>query len=187
MGTSDLQSRLDFLTDAGHVLSRTAPVSSAYIMSQRNKLIELNNINPPTSHKLDCCGACGHVFTPNHGSHQEPKVKSIRKEVSSVQPRCRNSRATTGVTLTCGLCGKYTAISITDPPRPAKRHPQMIKEKKSNPVTSQDKLKEKVSANAGSRKRAKNRKAGLQNLLDRSKLQAALSGRNLGLEDFMKK
>ncbi|KAJ3580094.1 hypothetical protein NPX13_g472 [Xylaria arbuscula] len=230
MAADTLPATLGFLTDAAHLLVSAAPETSAHLMTRRNSLmfdIELGQSDVQRQH---VCGCCGHIMIAGHGD--ELKIDSIKS--------CRNKRRTshkqlkkggisslnTGCrkTWTCGMCGRYTTISLPPPARvPRRRFKQTLRPStttttkmvgviktttslsspltlattKSKTVTSTLQVGSsqtatppsseagKVSANASSKKRAKNRKQGLQALLQQSSSSKAQSGLGLSLADFM--
>jgi hypothetical protein len=108
----------------------------------------------------------------------------------------------------CGKCGSNTKLQLAAPkPLKARRrsngvveHQKRLPEKRptapapapapaSAPAAAAPTGPARLSANASSKKRAKNRKAGLQALLDQTSRQGpgASSGLGLSFSDFMKK
>lgn len=103
----------------------------------------------------------------------------------------------------CGKCSRYTKLQLPPPgPLLKGRLRAKSKSKSKSKSVGQQKLPQgnrqavaaatepaKLSANASSKKRAKNRKAGLQALLDQRSGQSSSpsSGHGLSLSDFMKK
>ncbi|KAI0534789.1 hypothetical protein GGR58DRAFT_515871 [Xylaria digitata] len=131
------------------------------------------------------------------------------KQKAKVPPRggCRK-------TLTCSKCGRYTPIILPPPARHPKRRPGQISRSTSMKasvagatstsisasasasatvsraasapmVVASSSEFTKVSANASSKKRAKNRKQGLQALLQQSSSSKSQAGLGLSLADFM--
>ncbi|KAL7624144.1 hypothetical protein AAE478_005701 [Parahypoxylon ruwenzoriense] len=211
MATSDcLHQSLSFLTDAAHLLAKTAPETSAYLMTRRNSLMFNNDLEQSDMQRQHVCGACGHIMIPGQGSElqtgankatqgnkkMEKKKRNIKTslgEKSTLGARCRKR-------FTCGMCCRYTDISVPPPPPISRRRP--IK-----PIKSLDSAAAaaaahpnatlplpppepaKVSANASSKKRAKSRKQGLQALLQQAQSSASKpqNGLGLSLSDFMLK
>lgn len=98
--------------------------------------------------------------------------------------------------LQCGNCNSLTNVHLPLPPPVVRRKAAKSKSKTGDPrnpeatSTKSDprqpaESEAKPSANASSKKRAKNRKAGLQALL--SQAQSSQSSRNLSLADFAKR
>ncbi|KAH6648803.1 hypothetical protein BKA67DRAFT_538815 [Truncatella angustata] len=200
-----LTASLSFMTDAAHLLAQVAPETSAHLMSQRNALMFHNNLEQSETQRQHVCGSCGHIMIPGRGSlikleGEKASRKHNNRKGAKKQPR--PSETTKHKVLTCGNCGQYTNISFLSPPSvsrsrnklkqnarrlrsrnqagppsPAVRPPPLI----SAPEPA------KASVNANSKKRAKNRKQGLQALLQQSQASTTKSGLGLSLTDFMKK
>ncbi|KAI0853918.1 hypothetical protein F5Y00DRAFT_62595 [Daldinia vernicosa] len=191
MASETLPQSLVFLTDAAHLLMKTAPETSAYLMTRRNSLILHNDLEQSDSQRQHVCGACGHIMIPGQGSElkMETKMNPQRKKLKR---KNNSSKVITGKSaptaerrkkFTCGMCGRYTDIVL--PPvapisrrRPLKSAPALIPSEPS-----------KVSASASSKKRAKSRKQGLQALLQQAQSSASKpqTGLGLSLSDFMSK
>ncbi|KAI1471270.1 uncharacterized protein F4812DRAFT_171929 [Daldinia caldariorum] len=204
MTNETLPESLRFLTDAAHLLVKTAPEASAYLMAQRNSLLFHNDLEQSDLQRQHACGACGHIMIPGQGS--ELKIESnmglkrrkakkknstskgvTEKSMSTVQHRKR---------FTCGMCSRYTDFILPLAPPTSRRRP--LKSTKSlsldvshrnarNAPTPPEPVK--TSANASSKKRAKSRKQGLQALLQQAQSSASKSqsGLGLSLSDFMSK
>ncbi|KAJ2902140.1 hypothetical protein MKZ38_000993 [Zalerion maritima] len=227
MATPDLESRLQYLTNAAHLLAISSPETSAYIMSQRNKLAILNNVILPERQRGHTCGACGHIFLPGQGSSMELTRKASAMKHGKVTKRERRLVTSTvtgtskdegsqekekqkatgvverGIRFTCGSCGRYTDISRPAPSLASRSYKgrkrgavgavvgvENNRLSSKAPATSSSTAPKqnsgKLSAGASSRKRAKNRKAGLQTLIQQNKPSSSSSGFGLGLSDFMK-
>ncbi|KAI1736429.1 hypothetical protein F4680DRAFT_261349 [Xylaria scruposa] len=198
MAADTLPATLSFLTDAAHLLVSASPESSAHLISQRNSLIFNNNLDQPDVQRQHACGCCGHIMIFGLGDvlkmdsrKTDGKTRrSSRKQQQKVEEvplrsGCRK-------TLTCSKCGRYTKINLPPPARISRRrskyaprHTMTANAAESSVVASPGEPA-KASANASSKKRAKNRKQGLQALLQQqssnSKSQAGLG---LSLADFM--
>ncbi|KAI1388995.1 uncharacterized protein F4822DRAFT_265444 [Hypoxylon trugodes] len=203
MATDTLPESVGFLTDAAHLLMKSAPETSAYIMSQRNSLMFHNDLEQSGMQRQHVCGACGHIMIPGQGSELKIdtnktiwKRKNSRSNGTSKRTNEKTVR-TAGCRkrFTCEMCHRYTDISIP-PPAPISRRRQL---KSSKPlvlgapasIVSATSISEpgKVSANANSKKRAKSRKQGLQALLQQAQSSASKpqNGLGLSLSDFMMK
>lgn len=196
MATDTLSPTLHFLTDAAHLLAQTAPETSAHLMSQRGALMFHNDLTLSDVQRQHVCGSCGHIMVPGNAD-------LLKLESNKAQRRKRKGKAIAGradaqkktglrKTLTCGMCGRYTQITLPPAPPIVRR----TKRTKANgasslpveqpPATAAPApAPAKPSANASSKKRAKNRKQGLQALLQ----SQAASGPKVGLSlsDFMRK
>lgn len=195
MATDTLTPTLHFLTDAAHLLAQTAPETSAHLMSQRGALMFHHDVPLSDVQRQHVCGSCGHIMVPGGADR-------LKLESNKAQRRKRKGKATAGravaqktglrKTLTCGMCGRYTQITLPPAP-PIVRRAQRAKGSGSSSVPADQApaapaaapAPAKPSANASSKKRAKNRKQGLQALLQ----SQAASGPQVGLSlsDFMKK
>lgn len=206
MATNEsLASSLNYMTDAAHLLAKAAPETSAHIMSQRNSFMFHNNLEQPDAHRQNICGSCGHITIPGGGSpiRLETERTSRRKRSGKVDTRAKPSAPKKHKILTCQNCDRYTKISIPAPPSvshnrtafkqrtrhlagevkggPTPVNPAVARAPASLPESS------KVSLNANSKKRAKNRKQGLLALLQQSQASTPKTGLGLSLADFMKK
>jgi hypothetical protein len=183
-----LSSRIRFLTDAAHLLAATATQTSANLAQTRNQLLIDGNQFPDDGQRQKVCSCCGHIFLL--GARDVLDIQSI------VRPRRRQAltrakkvaeapvdrQIQTYKVITCGHCGRYTRVAL-QPPKPLHRQPSskalhMISARESQPRSIQ---------NAGSKRRAKARKAGLQALLQQSKDSTFDHSIGLSLADFAKK
>lgn len=185
---TDLAPQAHFLSNAAHLLATTSPETSAFLMSRRNELLVENDIAIPDSQQQRVCSCCGHIMVPGHGS-------TLRIETGKVmRPRTKSrhhqgQRAMPGgisKVMTCGHCGKESRMKLDGPSR-ISRHKKAAQAVVPQARQAQPSEPAKVSASASSKKRAKNRKAGLQALLDQKQSSAPSSGFGLSLSDFMKK
>lgn len=201
---------MNFLSDAAHLLFQTAPQTSAFLMSRRNELLVENDIPISDAQRQHVCSSCGHIMIPGGQQKQQDTLKietgkalrskgkrrllSSRAQQTSSTPAAppSDSRAMpAGISkiLTCGSCSRKTKIKLDGP----KRISRTRKAAQQSKVSDERKLQTaaepvKSSANASSKKRAKNRKAGLQALLDQKKGSgSSSSGFGLSLSDFMRK
>ncbi|KAI0424964.1 hypothetical protein F5Y09DRAFT_118894 [Xylaria sp. FL1042] len=210
MAADPLPSTLSFLTDAAHLLVSVSPETSAHLMSQRNSLMFENGLDQSDVQRQRVCGCCGHIMIAGRGDelaidsskagHSKRRRGNKQKvaSASSSSPRsgCRK-------TWTCGKCGRYTTIKLPPPDRTPKRRFKQTTSRPTNivggaaadapppatttttAVASSSEPTTRVSANASSKKRAKNRKQGLQALLQQSSNSKSNSGLGLSLADFM--
>ncbi|KAI1174985.1 hypothetical protein F4777DRAFT_349548 [Nemania sp. FL0916] len=211
MTADPLPATLSFLTDAAHLLASASPETSAHLMSQRNSLMFSNDLDQPDVQRQHVCGCCGHIMIAGRDAFLEisssntatGKKRRSNKQKQKVErvPRKAGCRKT----LTCGMCGRYTTVNIPPPTRAAKRRPGQVSRNAmgtaagafdrigSSHSTSASRLATpsssepaKMSANASSKKRAKNRKQGLQALLQQSSNSRPQAGLGLSLADFMR-
>ncbi|ETS85687.1 hypothetical protein PFICI_03712 [Pestalotiopsis fici W106-1] len=207
MATNEtLASSLSFMTDAAHLIAQTAPETSAYLMSQRNGLMFHSDLQQTDAQRQRVCGSCGHIMVLGSGdllkveSDKTLRAKRSRRRREDKPPS--SSEGTKHKILTCANCGSYTDINVPAAPsllrnriklRQAARKKTEPPKRENLPVTHfpppviTEPTSNAVSANASSKKRAKNRKQGLQALLQQSQSSSAKSGFGLSLTDFMKK
>ncbi|KAI0403433.1 hypothetical protein F4802DRAFT_289208 [Xylaria palmicola] len=193
MAADPLPATLSFLTDAAHLLVSASPETSAHLMSQRNALMFNNHSDLPEVHRQHVCGCCGHIIIIGRGDRLEMESsKAARRKTSRTKPRAREAQPRGGCrkTLTCSTCGRYTKVHIPPPARISRRRPKPTPGPATTPVEVPGRVASsgeapKVSANASSKKRAKNRKQGLQALLQQSASSKSQAGLGLSLADFM--
>ncbi|KAH7250500.1 hypothetical protein B0J15DRAFT_43788 [Fusarium solani] len=184
MALSELPGTVDFLTDAAHLLRMTAPETSAHLMSVRGQLLFQQGIPPSDVQRQHVCGRCGLIMIPGQGATLKVDArKAIRRKAEGAKstkstPEVPQSSGPCKV-FHCDSCQQDTKISLP-PPGPATRRKAAIQSKVKKPVAPEPL---KPTANASSKKRAKNRKAGLQALLSGQKQQPA---NPLSLAHFMK-
>ncbi|KAL2684809.1 hypothetical protein Neosp_005900 [[Neocosmospora] mangrovei] len=184
MALSELPGTVDFLTDAAHLLRMTAPETSAHLMSVRGQLLFQQGIPSSDIQRQHVCGRCGLIMIPGRGSTLKVDArKAIRRKAEGA----KSTKSTPEVSqplgpfkvFHCNSCQQDTKISLP-PPGPATRRKAAIQSKVKKAVAPEPL---KPTANASSKKRAKNRKAGLQALLSGQKQQTA---NPLSLSHFMK-
>ncbi|KEY66957.1 hypothetical protein S7711_05077 [Stachybotrys chartarum IBT 7711] len=172
---------LAYLHDAAHLLRSLAPETSAHLMSVRNRLSSHQGVAMADVQRQQVCAICGHIIVPGLGS-----IVQLQGRRSRTRPRGRDKEqqsvsVSSGPmkTVTCGLCNRKTSTSVGAPgPAPGRGAHKVKKEKKPDQAQTP-----KMTVNASSKKRAKNRKAGLQALLSGQQQTAS----PLSLADFMKK
>ncbi|KAI1372225.1 hypothetical protein F4677DRAFT_268375 [Hypoxylon crocopeplum] len=198
MASDALPESLGFLTDAAHLLMKAAPEASAYLMAQRNSLLFHNDLEQSDLQRQHVCGACGHIMILGQGSElkiETYKAISRKKQKKSTASKGLDEKNAVGrrKRLTCGMCGRYTEISIPSAGPISRRRPR--KPAKSvnldaghSNVSATLPEPVKVTANASSKKRAKSRKQGLQALLQQAQSASKpQNGLGLSLSDFMLK
>ncbi|KAK2589436.1 hypothetical protein QQS21_012887 [Conoideocrella luteorostrata] len=184
MASQQVSADVTYLTDAAHLLRQTAPETSAHLMRQRADLMYHNDLDQHEVQRQHVCGACGHIMIPGEKTLLKLEPRKVQK--GSKKPTTRQSHdkpALVGPTkiITCGFCNAVTKISLPAPEAAARRSNLKSRTAKRNPATGPQ--EQKLAANASSKKRAKNRKGGLQALL--SGQQQKRDG-SLSLMDFMK-
>ncbi|KAK2019038.1 RNAse P Rpr2/Rpp21/SNM1 subunit domain-containing protein [Colletotrichum eremochloae] len=191
MDSSTLPAHLNYLNDAAHLLRTSAPETSAYLMNHHNELMFLNDIEQNDVRRQHVCGACGHIMIPGQGTalklETEKALKRKRRDVKSRDSKAKDDpppRAGTRRLFSCGNCNRITKISFPPPPPILRRRakPEQLSAAKGRQSSMAEPAKP-VSSNSSSKKRAKNRKAGLQALLSQAKTSSSGS-RNLSLADF---
>ncbi|KAB5582566.1 hypothetical protein GE09DRAFT_1211207 [Coniochaeta sp. 2T2.1] len=194
MTASETATHLNYLNDAAHLLAFTAPETSSYLMRQRNGLMFANEIELSATQRQHVCGACGRIMIPGQNSTLKLKneMASSRKRgkrpagsaigKAPAVPR-RDAQAGLSKIFTCNNCGRYTKVQLPAPVPISRKKPSAVVTK-----TVETAKQPPASANASSKKRAKNRKAGLQALLSQAGGSGgAKSGLGLSLSDFMKR
>lgn len=198
MSAPALQARLNYLTDAAHLLAPAVPDASAFLMTRRQTLTSRHDIPISDAEKQHVCAACGNILIPGWNSAlkiaSDRALRQRRQGRSSTGPtRQGEKQKTSGLTprtgatktISCGRCGRETTVQLPLPP-------SVGRQKRAKAAPARDVAREapdapKPSANAVSKKRAKNRKAGLQALLAENKASASKSSSGLTLANFMKK
>lgn len=180
MAAVDPLSRANFLSNAAHLLRDAAPETSAHLMSECADHISRQGSSFSDIYRQHVCTACGHIMIP--GQATELKLEAQKVSRKKGLSRKRGVAATpTGPckTLTCGHCKSTTRIRLPVPEKVNRsKAPKILAASISRPAVE----KPKSTTNASSKKRAKNRKAGLQALL--SSQQKPSGG--LSLASFMK-
>ncbi|KAI6092961.1 hypothetical protein F4821DRAFT_113744 [Hypoxylon rubiginosum] len=197
MANDNLPQSLSFLTDAAHLLIKTAPETSAYLMGRRNALMFNNNLEQSDVQKQHVCNACGHIMIPGQGAELKLESdKTVRKrgqkKTSTSKKMGEKNNLAVGYRkrVTCGLCNRYTDMQVPPAAPISRRRPiKPLQSAASRPNAAVLPTESsKVSANASSKKRAKNRKQGLQALLQQAQSASKpQSGLGLSLSDFMMK
>jgi len=190
MALSELPGTVDFLTDAAHLLRTTAPETSAYLMSQRGNLLSQHGVSVSDIQRQHVCGGCGLIMIPGQGAtlKLDPR-KRIQKKTKGAKsgtystPRTNQEPKGPCKILHCNNCQRDTRISLPAPGPAVRRKTVQTKVNKTSAPAPAPVEPAKPSTNASSKKRAKNRKAGLQALLSGQKQQAA---NPLSLSHFMK-
>ena len=198
MSAPALQARLNYLTDAGHLLACAAPDASAFLMSRRQALTSQHDMPISDIEKQHVCAACGTILIPGCNSvlkiASDTALRQRRQRRPSAGPKHRGEKqkadgvpVRTGAakTISCDRCGRATALQLPPPPIVGRQKKAKTDAARRGAVEKPE--APKPSANAGSKKRAKNRKAGLQALLAENKASASKSGSGLTLANFMKK
>lgn len=198
--------QVHFLNDAAHLLSQSAPETSAFLMRRRNDLLVENDVPISDAQRQHVCCCCGNIMIPGQGDTLKIETQKILRSKTKKQPRPPQTSAASpaasssnrrvrpgGISkvITCGNCSKGTRLRLEGPSpisrkRGAQQKTSQEKQAQTQALTAEP---PKLSANASSKKRAKNRKAGLQALLDQKQGSASSSSSSFGLSlsDFMKK
>ncbi|KAI0394969.1 hypothetical protein F5Y17DRAFT_227509 [Xylariaceae sp. FL0594] len=204
MATDPIPATLSFLTDAAHLLLSTSPETSAHLLSQRNSLMVENDLSLSDVQRQHVCGCCGHIMIPGQGDWLKMKrniVGTRRKRVSVTKQKGKELPPKKGCqkTFTCSKCGRYTKLDFEAPARITRRRlshqvskvttrsteSDMPSKPRSIPTLAADEPQRKLTANASSKKRAKNRRQGLQALLQQSTESKPQGSLGLSLADFM--
>ncbi|KAL6861011.1 hypothetical protein J3F83DRAFT_747054 [Trichoderma novae-zelandiae] len=184
---------ITFLTDAAHLLRIAAPETSAHLLSQRAALLYSADLAPSDLERQHVCAACGHIMIPGQGTRLKLEtLRASRQKTSTsralkiptstrkTQPPAKTPQRSKA--FTCGLCARVTRIPLPAP-EPATRQKAAKAKARMQKATENVESQKPATANASSKKRAKNRKAGLQALLSGQQRQS----NPLSLADFMMK
>ncbi|RFU73002.1 hypothetical protein TARUN_9260 [Trichoderma arundinaceum] len=175
---------ISYLTDAAHLLRNAAPETSAHLLSQRAGLLYSHDLAPSDLQRQHVCATCGHIMIPGQGTELRLETlralrrRKLRPSNKTAKPGSARERSKE---FTCGFCARVTRIPLPAP-EPVTRH-KATKSKVQQPTNSAG-IQKPATANASSKKRAKNRKAGLQALLSG---QQQRQSNPLSLADFMMK
>lgn len=161
-------------------------------MTQRNGLVLANELEQSATQRQHVCGACGQIMILGQNStlqfqSEKPSRTKSKRDTSATRRAHAVPKSDTQAgpikVFTCEKCGRYTRIRLPAPASISRKKPSAVVTKTIEPP------KQPPSANASSKKRAKNRKAGLQALLSQSQAGSSgvRSGLGLSLSDFMKK
>ena len=163
-------------------------------MKQRNGLMFANELELSTTQRQHVCCACGHIMIPGRNStltienERALNRKRLKRPSGSAIGRApavprRDAQAGPSKVFTCDNCSRYTKVQLPAPAPISRMKPSAVITK-----TVEIAQQPPASANASSKKRAKNRKAGLQALLSQAGgSSGAKSGLGLSLSDFMKR
>lgn len=202
MDAKQLSLQLNYMNDAAHLLATASPETSAYLMSRRSRVMVANELLPSDTQRQHVCGCCGHITVLGKGdtlrfeADKSSRSKRTRKSRPQARPAARDQPAErkrherpAGPTklFTCDKCNQWTKIALP-PPRPIARK-KMARQTKAaslDAAVPAVPAPPKPTANASAKKRAKNRKEGLQALLSQSQARPGL-GSGLSLADFMKR
>ena len=205
--------RLHFLSSAGHLLATSAPAVSAHLMRERDdfffeqestaagaKLRKSLKPEKPAKGSIASCMACNTISIPGRTVKVEVirleadgkelvrdiEAKRRRKRVKGDKRNGRTPKKRKGLKMTCQACRSSELETLPlsnsqDERREAKVLEKTTKESQSVAAVP------KLSANAGSKARAKARKhSGLQNMLILAKAKQDQKGAG-GLMDWMDK
>jgi hypothetical protein len=186
MAVSELPGTIDFLTDAAHLLRATAPETSAHLMSQRGHLLQQYGVILSDVQRQHVCGGCGIIMILGQEAtlkldarkSLQKKTKSKRSSGNSTPKPTQDPQGPCKI-LHCDNCQRDAKIVMPPPGPVVRRKTAQSKVKKVSAPVEQP----KQTSNASSKKRAKNRKAGLQALLSGQKQQTT---NPLSLSHFMK-
>lgn len=146
MVAPELAPQLRFLTDAAHLLSASAPETSAFLMSRRSSLLVENDVPVSEAQRQHVCSCCGHIMVPGQGSKlkfetdkalqvrtkRQPNAKGVSAATAG-EKRC--SRSGISKVFTCGNCGRYTKLSLPGPQPISRTSRTKALQKKTSGVT----------------------------------------------------
>ncbi|KAM0248829.1 hypothetical protein ACHAQJ_009293 [Trichoderma viride] len=174
---------ISYLTDAAHMLRNVAPETSAHLLSQRAGLLYSHDMAPSDLQRQHVCAACGHIMIPGQGTELRLEtLRTLRRKARPLDKTAKpGSARERSKDFSCSFCARVTRIPLPAP-EPATRR-KAAKSKMQKPTNNAE-IQKPATANASSKKRAKNRKAGLQALLSG---QQQRQSNPLSLADFRMK
>lgn len=190
------EARLKFLNEAAHLLAIPSPAISATFGAARGRMLETNDIDLDMPQKewdairREFCGACGNLMVHGWSCEVIRNLESKRMVKDKKEDTLKQSKSKSkDMIFSCLRCNRSTVQML---PKRASRHSRRaFRTHKAQAAASaddmvrEDKSSVLKSANAGSKKRAKARKGGLQAMLAQSKTQIS-EQKGLDLMDFMK-
>jgi hypothetical protein len=195
---------LSFLNDAAHVLAATAPETSAYLMSRRNQHALANGMDQTDISRQHVCNCCGHIMAlgidstlklDSYKTHQKRPRRRLCPGAKKPLATPTTARSGPAKVITCGMCSRKTVVRFPPPERIARKRSRKepipsstgLQRTQTGQRQELTKLSTTATASTGSKKRAKNRKGGLQALLEQNKAAKSSTGFGLTLEHFQKK
>ncbi|OAL50341.1 hypothetical protein IQ07DRAFT_599478 [Pyrenochaeta sp. DS3sAY3a] len=180
--------RAAFLQEAAQLLAVSSPSISAALGSARGRLIEDADLQiAPKEYEAfrrECCGACGSLMIPGWSCQVSVQSQHTRRGNKPKGTTKRSVNADKKTIYACLRCHRETILEI--PQRPAHRvkDSKAHTDAKSIPIlrearSTEEPAKVTKSINATSKQRQKDRKGGLQAMLDKSKAQNTQSGFDL--------
>jgi RNAse P Rpr2/Rpp21/SNM1 subunit domain len=188
MTSATVSTRLRFLNESSHLLSRSSPTISSFLQHQVDHVLHQNNLVPSELRRAETCGACGtfsEYSAPNREIVKDRSTKKNRAKGKAVQ--CSLSPKKTLV-LSCKKCNAKTRLAVPGnkparlnaKPAKAKAHPIIVAEKK------EESREASSPAPAGLKKRRPKKGTSLKAMLAKSKeTNQQSSGLGLALIDFM--
>ncbi|KAM3545780.1 hypothetical protein ARSEF1564_001244 [Beauveria bassiana] len=179
MAAAEILLKTKFLSDAAHLLRFAAPETSAYLMSDCADHLSRQGSCVSDIYRQHVCTACGHIMIPGHATELRLEARrSCRQKSTSHRNGAVTASTSPSKILACGHCKSVTRIWLAAPDKAARTE---ASRRKNDTVPGPSIEKPKPNTNASSKKRAKNRKAGLQALLSSQQKPSA----GLSLASFM--
>ncbi|EJP66648.1 RNAse P Rpr2/Rpp21/SNM1 subunit domain-containing protein [Beauveria bassiana ARSEF 2860] len=180
MAAAEILLKTNFLSDAAHLLRFAAPETSAYLMSDCADHLSKQGSCVSDIYRQHVCTACGHIMIPGHATELRLEARrSCRQKSTSHRNGAVTAPTSPSKILACGHCKSVTRIRLAAPDKAARTK---ASRSKNETIPGPSIEKPKPNTNASSKKRAKNRKAGLQALLSSQQKPSA----GLSLASFMK-
>ncbi|KAL9039543.1 MAG: hypothetical protein Q9214_004834 [Letrouitia sp. 1 TL-2023] len=199
MANAAIDVRLRYLNAAAYLYASSAPETAAHLMQERFSVAEFYDRTSKDPQLSNVCQACGAIMIPGcnarhtiSSSPRSPNQKS--RQIQSTPPSSPEQ-----MQVECLTCRRITKAPLQAPKRDprsrtsasrldASTNPNMTVSEASGPSSpKQDLARRPPSANLASKKRAKTRKLGLQDVLEKSKSnEPNPGGFGLNLMDLMK-
>lgn len=188
-------SRLRFLEKAARHYAVSAPATSAHLMLQRNVEADRHPTAIIEEAGSTSCKACGMLLIPGSTARMsiesagakrlrrsKHKMKGMRERESKPEDKKR-------LIVECSACHRFETKQLPANVKSIKNAAKTTKAADIGFVTLLERNQNQkiVSKNASSKQRAKARKGGLQQILEKSRLDADPANPDFNLMDFMKR
>ncbi|POS85281.1 hypothetical protein EPUL_004032, partial [Erysiphe pulchra] len=191
MMTSEVSARIRFLNESANLLFKSAPETSRYLMTKRNKLAWDNNVDIAETNLSKTCNACGTLMiigwlgaiSIEPGIPKRQKRQRKKVEIKKQQPRI--------LIYECNTCHRKTRQNlgsrlITVKERKSLRISSLQTQCLPNKYESEPNTQNISMLASSTRKRRRTKKNTLETILEQKrKPQSSLFG--LDLMDFLKK
>lgn len=183
------KARAKFLAHASHQLFTESPTTSAHLSFQHLELLQAAG---ERRDRFEACGGCGTLSVPGTTNRQRHKtLRKKRDAKNQVAATGLQQRIWTSHCLTCGRDTKHRHVRSSKPTAnrsrdvPVKAAPATVMPATATEVSQPHNSTSQPKISSKKRAQARQSRAGLQALLNRTKSPA--SGPKLGFTDLMRK